>query len=119
MIGLVGIAVNNTILMTDYANQERRTGATAVEAISRAASRRFRPLITTTLTTLAALLPLALSDPFWEALAFTIIFGLASSTFLVILAYPYYYLAAEWLRTRASRRYWRNKRSSKLSKSSQ
>ena len=102
LIGLIGIAVNNTILLTDYANQERRTGASAVDAISQATKKRFRPLVTTTLTTVVALLPLALSDPFWESLAFTIIFGLLSSTLLVILAFPYYYLGAEWLRNKAA-----------------
>jgi multidrug efflux pump subunit AcrB len=110
LIGLIGIAVNNTILLTDYANQERRAGATAIDAISDATTRRFRPLITTTLTTVAALVPLALSDPFWEALAVTIIFGLLSSTFLVIVAFPYYYLAIEWVRTRARRRLARKSR---------
>ncbi len=103
LIGLIGIAVNNTILLTDYANQERRDGEDAVDAIANAATKRFRPLVTTTLTTVVALLPLALSDPFWEALAFTIIFGLLSSTFLVLLSFPYYYLAAEWLRTKSAK----------------
>jgi multidrug efflux pump subunit AcrB len=98
LIGLIGIAVNNTILLTEYANQEKRAGVGTVDAISNAVQKRFRPLIATTLTTVVALLPLALSDPFWEALAFTIIFGLLSSTFLVIFSFPYYYLAAEWFR---------------------
>lgn len=103
-IGLVGIAVNNTIMLTDYANQEQRNGLPLVEAVSSAIRQRFRPLLTTSLTTMVALLPLALSDPFWEALAFTIIFGLLSSTFLVITAFPYYYLGAEQLRKRYTRR---------------
>jgi multidrug efflux pump subunit AcrB len=98
LIGLIGIAVNNTILLTDFANQERRQGADAATAISVAVRRRFRPLVSTTITTVAGLLPLALTDPFWEPLAYTIIFGLVSSTFLVLLSFPYYYLAAEKLR---------------------
>lgn len=102
LIGLVGIAVNNTILMTDYANQQRRNGLKAVEAVAEATKERFRPLLTTSLTTVVALLPLALTDPFWEALSFTIIFGLLSSTLLVMLAFPYYYLGAEWLRGKVS-----------------
>ena len=108
--GLIGIAVNNTILLTDYANQERRNGMPIVESISEATKKRFRPLLTTSLTTVAALLPLALSDPFWEALAFTIIFGLLSSTFLVIVSFPYYYLFAEALRTRVRRLFNRPKK---------
>lgn len=103
LIGLIGIAVNNTILLTEYANQEKRAGVRTIDAIANAVQKRFRPLVTTTLTTVVALLPLALSDPFWEALAYTIIFGLISSTVLVVLAFPYYYLAAEWLRMRLSK----------------
>jgi multidrug efflux pump subunit AcrB len=103
LIGLIGIAVNNTILLTEYANQEKRAGVGSIDAIANAVQKRFRPLVTTTLTTVVALLPLALSDPFWEALAFTIIFGLLTSTILVVLSFPYYYLAAEWLRMRVSK----------------
>lgn len=103
LIGLIGIAVNNTILLTSYANQEKDAGVGTIDAISNAVTKRFRPLVTTTLTTVVALLPLALSDPFWEALAFTIIFGLVSSTILVVLSFPYYYLGAEWLRMRISK----------------
>jgi multidrug efflux pump subunit AcrB len=100
LIGLIGIAVNNTILLVDFANQERDAGHDRKTAISNAVRQRFRPLVATSLTTVGGLLPLALADPFWEGLAFTIIFGLLSSTFLVILSFPYYYLAIEWLRDR-------------------
>ncbi len=103
LIGLVGIAVNNTILLADYANQEQKRGQRVIEAVAVATEKRFRPLLTTSLTTVVALLPLALSDPFWESLSYTIIFGLLSSTLLVILAFPYYYLLAEWLRCKVSR----------------
>ncbi len=100
LLGLIGIAVNNTILLTDFANQERRAGADRRTAISTAVRRRFRPLVATTLTTVAGVLPLTLSDPFWEPLGSTIIFGLLSSTVLVLLAFPYYYLAMERVRDR-------------------
>ncbi|MCP3990017.1 MAG: efflux RND transporter permease subunit [Actinomycetia bacterium] len=100
LIGLIGIAVNNTILLVDFANQERRAGHDRSEAIQRAVHHRFRPLVATSLTTVAGLLPLALSDPFWEALGMTIIFGLLSSTFLVLVSFPFYYLAVEALRDR-------------------
>ncbi len=98
LIGLIGIAVNNTILLVDFANQERDAGNDRKTAIANAIRQRFRPLVATSLTTVGGLLPLALADPFWEGLAFTIIFGLLSSTFLVIVSFPYYYLAVEWLR---------------------
>jgi len=97
-IALVGVAVNNTILLVDAANQARRAGATRAEAISDAVEKRFRPLVVTTATTVAGLLPLALSDPFWEALCFVLIGGLVSSTILVLVSFPALYLALEGTR---------------------
>lgn len=104
LLGLIGIVVNNTILLTEYANQERDNGADRHQAISEAVKDRFRPLVTTTLTTVFALLPLALSDPFWQALAYTLIFGMISSTTLIIISFPYYYLLFERIRD------WKNKK---------
>jgi len=98
-IALIGVVVNNTILVVDAANQERRAGATAKDAIRVAIERRFRPLIATTATTVAGLLPLAMSDPFWEGLSLTLIGGLVSSTVLVLFAFPVCYLAVEAVRT--------------------
>ena len=103
-LGLIGIAVNNTILLVDYANQARRAGSNAVDVIAEATKLRMRPLLTTTMTTAFALLPLALSDPFWQPLAVTIIFGLISSTVLIIIAFPYFYLLTYWLISRLSPR---------------
>lgn len=104
-LGLIGIVVNNAILLVEYANQERRQGADRFEAISKALKDRFRPLITTTLTTISALIPLALSDPFWQPLAYTLIFGMASSATLIVLAFPYYYLLLEKFRDYKNRKY--------------
>ncbi len=98
LFALVGISVNNTILLVDYANQARTTGLSRIESVGAAMLERFRPLITTSLTSVVALIPLALSDPFWESLAVTLIFGLLTSTLLVIVAFPYYYLFGELLR---------------------
>ena len=93
MIGffaLIGIAVNNTILITDFANQERLKGVGRIDSIASALQARFRPLLTTSLTAVVAL---------WESLSVTLIFGLLSSTLLVILCFPYYLIAAEVLRS--------------------
>jgi multidrug efflux pump subunit AcrB len=104
MIGffaLIGITVNNSILLTDYANQGRRNGLSPRIAVSEAIKLRTRPLLTTSLTSVLALVPLAVSDPFWESLAVTLIGGLTSSTLLVLIAFPYYYLGLEALRSRS------------------
>jgi multidrug efflux pump subunit AcrB len=96
--GLVGIVVNNTILLLDYANVIRKETGSIKEAISEAIKYRFRALITTTLSTLVGILPLAFTDPFWEGLAYALVFGLASSTILVVFAYPVFYAILEHIR---------------------
>lgn len=98
IIGLVGIAVNNSIILVDFANQARDEGQDVISAASQAVAIRFRPIITTTITTLVALLPLALSDPFWEPLALSIIFGLISSTLMLLVFFPLYYVGFEKIR---------------------
>lgn len=95
VFALIGISLNNTILLTDYANQASKTAKRPAEAMATAIKARLRPLLTTSLTSVLALLPLALNDPFWEGLAFTLIFGLISSTILVLIAFPYFYLIDE------------------------
>lgn len=97
---LIGIAVNNTILLTDYANREISNGKTHVEAIAEALKNRFRPLLTTSVTSVAALIPLTLTDPFWESLAITLMAGLISSTILVVITFPYFWLMTELARTK-------------------
>jgi multidrug efflux pump subunit AcrB len=101
---LIGLSIKNTILLTDYANQARRAGSNAIEAVAISLQERFRPLIATSLTAIVSLIPLYLSDPFWEGLTVTLMFGLLSSTFLVITVFPYYYLGGEYLRLRVRRR---------------
>lgn len=110
-IALIGVAVNNTILLVDAANQERRAGASIGPAIGSAVASRFRPLVATTITTIAGLLPLSLADPFWESLGFTLMGGLVSSTVLVLFAFPAFYIALEVARTwvRNLVRGWRGK----------
>ncbi|OVE79475.1 hypothetical protein BVY00_00350 [bacterium G20] len=75
-----------------------------VDAVHEALQERFRPLIATSFTAVIALIPLTLTSPFWEGLMVVLIFGLLSSTFLVVTVFPYYYLGAEYLRSRISRK---------------
>jgi multidrug efflux pump subunit AcrB len=97
---LIGVSVNNTILLTDFANQGRKRGLSPRQAMAEAIQERTRPLMTTSVTTVLALLPLAFTDPFWESLAFTLIGGLLASTVLVLISFPYYYLVLEAIRGR-------------------
>jgi multidrug efflux pump subunit AcrB len=101
---LIGLSIKNTILLTDYANQARRAGKGAIDAMVEALGERFRPLVATSVTAVVALIPLSIISPFWQGLAVLIIFGLLSSTFLVITVFPYYYLGAEFVRGKISRK---------------
>ncbi|PID32382.1 hypothetical protein CR970_00800 [Candidatus Saccharibacteria bacterium] len=100
---LVGLSVKNTILLTDYANQARAEGMGAIDSVVEALQERFRPLIATSLTAVVSLIPLAIISPFWQPLAVVLIFGLLSSTLLVLTVFPYYLLGGEFLRRRISR----------------
>ncbi len=99
---LIGLSIKNTILLTDYANQSRRSGLGAIDAAVAALEERFRPLFATSATAVVALIPLAISSPFWQGLSVVLIFGLLSSTLLVVTVFPYYYLGAEYLRMKVS-----------------
>lgn len=101
---LIGLSLKNTILLTDYANQSRRSGLGAIDSAVAALGERFRPLVATSLTAVFSLIPLAVTSPFWQGLAVVLIFGLLSSTTLVILVFPYYYLGGEFLRAHISRK---------------
>ena len=77
----------------DPARRLRQPGsdATAPRPARRSSTRsqtRFRPLVATTITTVVGLLPLSMSDPFWESLGFTLMGGLVSSTVLVLAQLP-------------------------------
>lgn len=102
---LIGLSIKNTILLTDYANQSRKSGLGPLDSAQAALRERFRPLVATSLTAIVSLIPLAIVSPFWQGLAVVLIFGLLSSTILVITVFPYYYLGAEFFRLRISRRF--------------
>jgi multidrug efflux pump subunit AcrB len=101
---LIGLSIKNTILLTDFANQSRAAGSSAVDSAAAAVSERFRPLVATSITAIVSLIPLAITSPFWQGLAVVLMFGLASSTILVLLVFPYFYLGAEYLRFRISKK---------------
>ncbi|MEO0733021.1 MAG: efflux RND transporter permease subunit, partial [Bacteroidota bacterium] len=91
-ISLIGIVVNNSIIMVDYMNQLRAEGMKIGEAIRRGSERRFVPIVLTTLTTILGLLPLtAQATSLWSPLGWTIIGGMISSTLLTLLVVPVLY----------------------------
>ncbi|MDM7992056.1 MAG: efflux RND transporter permease subunit [Candidatus Fermentibacter sp.] len=90
---LVGIAVNNSILLVDCFLRHRKAGISTREALDRAVGERLRPVLQTSLTTIAGLLPLIIwpvagSDDLWSTLSFTVVAGMVTSTLLVLVALP-------------------------------
>lgn len=86
---LVGIVINNSIILVDYTNQLLAAGADLTVAIYKACETRFTPIVLTTLTTILGLLPLTLTNSgLWSPLGWTIIGGMISSTFLTLLIVP-------------------------------
>lgn len=95
LTSLIGIVVNNSIILVDYANQMRRNGSGKREALMAAARTRFVPIVLTTLTTVGGLLPLTLSgSSMWSPMGWSIIGGLLVSTLLTLIVVPVLY---QWL----------------------
>lgn len=93
---LVGIVVNNAIIMVELANQiHQETGCDRSTAILRAAPQRLRPICITTITTVLGLFPLALGlgegSEFLQPLGVVVFFGLSLSTFLTLFIIPCFY----------------------------
>ncbi len=89
IVSLTGIVVNNAIILIDQINREiGEGGKDLVTAARDAGCVRMRPIFLTTITTVAGLLPLSITEPLWRNLGFSIIFGLAFSTMLTLFVVP-------------------------------
>ncbi|MBN1924981.1 MAG: efflux RND transporter permease subunit [Prolixibacteraceae bacterium] len=95
MIMLVGIAVNDSIILVDKINQLRNEGVAKRDAILEAGRQRIRPIIMTSLTTILALLPLTIgfgeSASLRAPMALAVIGGLVTSTLLSLVVIPCVY----------------------------
>jgi len=95
IIMLVGIVVNNSIVLIDYINQLRQKGMERKEAIILGGETRLRPILMTMFTTVLALVPMAIGigegAELRAPMAITIIGGLTSSTFLSLIIVPIFY----------------------------
>ncbi len=92
LISLVGIVVNNAIIMIETMNDYRREGMDVRRSAAQGAADRMRPILSTSISAIVGLIPLALSDPLWMPLCNTIIFGLTASTAITLLVIPGLYL---------------------------
>jgi len=96
IIMLAGIAVNNSIVLVDCINRYQRQNMDLIESIITAGKDRIRPILITTLTTILALLPLAIGvgegSELRSPLSLAVISGLVTSTFLTLFVIPVVYL---------------------------
>jgi len=93
---LVGVVVNNGIVLIDYANRLRQTGMDRTKALLLASNHRFRPIAITALTTIIGMIPLTLSKSSdmgmnYNSFGLTLIGGMISGTLLTLLVVPVFY----------------------------
>ncbi len=99
IILLVGIVVNNAILLVDFVNQQRARGMDKVQAVLNAAPLRLRAILMTAVSTMAGSLPVALKlsegAEFRQPMAVAVVGGMFTSTFLTLLVIPVVYLVLD------------------------
>lgn len=109
LIMLAGTVVNSSIILVDYIRQRRERGESRVDAILHACPLRIRPVLMTTLTTILALVPMALglsegAAEMMSDMSITMISGMVISTIITLLFTPVYYSVIDNLSHIFSRR---------------
>ena len=108
LIMLMGIVVNNAIVLVDFINMMRREhGMKILDAVVAAGRLRLRPILMTTLTTLFGMMPMALATgeghEMWQELGTAMIAGLAVSTLVTLFLVPVVYCLFHWPELRRER----------------
>jgi len=102
MLALVGVVVNDSLVMVDYINKRRADGHPLQEAVRIAGGARFRPILLTSLTTFIGLMPLLFETStqaqFLIPMAVSLGFGILFATFITLLIIPVNYLILEDIR---------------------
>jgi HAE1 family hydrophobic/amphiphilic exporter-1 len=100
VIILIGVVVNNGIVMVDHVNNLRRESKGRTDALIEGCGDRLRPVLMTVITTVVGLIPLAFSQftvagVYVQSMAVAMIGGLISSTIFTLIALPVWYTAVE------------------------
>ncbi len=102
MLALAGVVVNDSLVLVDYVNKRRAAGASIKEAVYTAGGRRFRPVLLTSLTTFAGLMPLLFEKStqaqFLIPMAVSLGFGILFATLITLFIVPMNYLILEDIR---------------------
>ncbi len=94
MLGLVGVVINDSIVLTTFIDRTLKNEGWSVSSVIKASLSRFRPVILTTFTTVAGLLPVAHmpgGDPFLKPMAMSFAYGLLFSSAITLLFIPAFY----------------------------
>jgi len=99
MVALAGVVINDNILLISTANDYRKDGMTALEAAVQAPTRRFRPVLLTSVTTFLGLAPMifetSVQARFMIPMALSLGFGILFATFITLVLVPSLYLISE------------------------
>ena len=99
MLALIGVVVNDSLVLVDYTNKRIKDGVPVAEAIRIAGGARFRPILLTSLTTFAGLTPLIMEKStqaqFLIPMAVSLGFGILFATLLTLVLIPTFYLIVE------------------------
>ncbi|MEM9488182.1 MAG: efflux RND transporter permease subunit [Myxococcota bacterium] len=103
VILLIGVVVNNGIVLIDYVNRLRAQGLERTKALLQATRHRFRPIMMTACTTISGMIPLTLGAPTsiglsYKSFGLTLISGMVTATLLTLLVVPVIYTLLDDLR---------------------
>jgi multidrug efflux pump subunit AcrB len=106
IVALAGVVVNDSLVLVDYVNRNRKSGTSVLEAARNAGVRRFRPILLTSLTTFVGLMPMLLEDDmqakFLIPMAVSLGFGILFATAITLILVPSLYVILEDIRNRAT-----------------
>ncbi|MEP1446370.1 MAG: efflux RND transporter permease subunit [Paraglaciecola sp.] len=102
MLALVGVVVNDSLVLVDFINKKRLEGGTLMDAVLVAGASRFRPIMLTSLTTFIGLMPLLFEKStqaqFLIPMAVSLGFGILFATFITLILVPINYMLVERLK---------------------
>lgn len=104
VIALTGVVVNDSLVMVDYINKERREGIDIISAVKHAGSKRFRAILLTSLTTFFGLLPIMFEQSLQAKviipMAVSLAFGILFATVITLILIPALYALLERMKYR-------------------
>lgn len=102
IVALAGVVVNDSLVLVDYVNRNRKSGTSILEAARNAGVRRFRPILLTSLTTFVGLMPMLMEDDmqakFLIPMAVSLGFGILFATAITLILVPSLYVILEDIR---------------------